>query len=321
VNLKTALCFALVAAAVEGVSSCSSRTATAPEPVQSPQPEVSNAAPPQKPKAPAFPVERFSTAAEALSTLLDRTNPTVLGIGELHQQNDTVSVRSALRRFTEDLLPVVADRTADLIVETWVSTGQCGETEKKLAEEVSTVTQRPAATEDETVTLIKAAVAHNIQPRVLEMSCDNYKRIYEADGGTDYLLLLETVGDQLRTQAEKARADRKNVAGAKPMTVLYSGAIHNDAVPEEMWKSVTYGPALAKAAGSNRYLELDVIVPEFAATSKVLKDAPWMETVRTAASPTGASLVRLADRSYLLIFPAGVSNESPNPEAAASSAR
>jgi hypothetical protein len=256
---------------------------------------------------PSFLVTRFPTAADAFRHLIKTTDPRVIGVGEIHQKDETSGIRSALVRFTDELLPVAADRTSDLVVETWVSTGSCGETEKKMTKEVAKVTERPAETENETVRLLKAAVKQNIAPHVLKMTCDDYRRIYEAEGGTDYFLLLETVGDHLGKEAQAALDARKKQGNdAKPMTLIYGGALHNDASPSEMWKTVTYGPSLVSTVGASRYLEIDLIVPEFAEKSKVLEQEAWMPTVRKAASKTDVALIQLGERSFLLVLPFGV---------------
>jgi hypothetical protein len=154
---------------------------------------------PKAPKVspPSFPVTRFSTAKEAFLYVVNKTNPTIIGVGELHQREKTVLVRSAIVHFTEDLLPAIAGSTADLVVETWVSTGDCGETETQTTQEVGEVTERPAETENETVRLLRTAFQKNIQSHLLEMSCEDYHRIYDAEGGVDYMLLLQIVGERL----------------------------------------------------------------------------------------------------------------------------
>ena len=260
---------------------------------------------------PKFPTFYYNTPAEAFSALLKKNHPSAVGIGELHQTEETTDISSALVRFTEDLLPVAAAQTADLVVETWVSTGACGRVEKQLTKEVDQVTKRPDETENETLRLIKKAVALNIKPHVLEMTCEDYRRIYEADGGTDYLTLLELVGAHLGQKATAARAAReKDKASAKPMTIVYGGALHNDAVPAEMWKRVTFGPSLAATVGPKKYLEIDLVVPEFAAATKVLQNEPWMPTVLSESSTDRTVVIALNDRSYILVLPKSVHSAS-----------
>jgi len=70
-------------------------------------------------------VERFSTALAAFEQIL-RVPARVLAFGEYHQTHSTVDIRSALARFTDEILPALAGSATDLVVETWVSTGACG---------------------------------------------------------------------------------------------------------------------------------------------------------------------------------------------------
>src|SRR5215468_3268688 len=58
-----------------------------------------------------------------LATALAKTIPDgtrVIGFGELHGRTDRAQVRSAISRFTTDGLSAIADKTSDLIIETWI---------------------------------------------------------------------------------------------------------------------------------------------------------------------------------------------------------
>ena len=125
--------------------------------------------------------------------MLERTRPEIIGFGEFHQQSGTGNVLSSLTRFTEALLPLMAAELSDLVVETWVSTGSCGKAEKAVTREVNEVTDRPEATEDETIALIKRAAGLGIRPHVLKLTCKDYETL-RGDAGVDYLKLLELVG-------------------------------------------------------------------------------------------------------------------------------
>jgi hypothetical protein len=70
-----------------------------------------------------------------------------------------------------------------------------------------------------------------------------------------------------------------------------------------MWKSVTYGPSMVAAVGAENYLEIDLIVPEFAEASTTVQNEPWMETVRASAATDSVALIQLGERSYILLFP------------------
>ena len=53
----------------------------------------------------------------------------VIAFGELHQTRATAKVRSAIARFTDEILPIVAPHASHLIVETWIARGTCGAVE------------------------------------------------------------------------------------------------------------------------------------------------------------------------------------------------
>ena len=90
-------------------------------------------------------------------------------------------MRSALDRFTDEILPVLAPHAAHLIVETWMTTGACGESEKQVTEDVARTTERPAETENEIVKLLRRAKELGVAPHVLAVGCDEYRAL--AGGG------------------------------------------------------------------------------------------------------------------------------------------
>src|SRR5690349_9219294 len=81
----------------------------------------------------------------------------VIAFGELHQTHATAKVRSAIARFTDEILPVVAPHASHLIVETWITRGTCGAAEAQVTKEVARTTERPAETESEIMKLLRRA--------------------------------------------------------------------------------------------------------------------------------------------------------------------
>jgi hypothetical protein len=276
-EFKKQLMFSMLASvAFLASTACGDKgSGASPEPVQGPEISLKPQAKPEPPKKapkPRLDVRLFASADKALEYVLHKSRPLVVGFGEFHQHTGTVDTLSALKRFTDTMLPVMAARTSDLVVETWVSTGNCGQNEKRVTKDVSEVSKRPEATETETVKLIKKAEALGVQPHVLELQCNDYAKVL-VDGGVDYLAMLELVGKRLGEKAKKALVYRdaqkaekpkedKKETGAPKMVALYGGAVHNDAEPEETWKTVTFGKEL-KQFSSERYVEIDLYVPEF----------------------------------------------------------
>ena len=99
----------------------------------------------------------------------------VIAFGELHQTRATAKVRSAISRFTDEILPVVAPHASHLIVETWITRGTCGEAEARVTEEVARTTERPVETESEIMKLLRRAKELGVAPHVLDIGCDEYK--------------------------------------------------------------------------------------------------------------------------------------------------
>jgi len=98
-------------------------------------------------------------------------SPRVVAFGEYHQQKKTARIPSALSHFTREILPAPARRpvATDLVAESWITTGSCGEVERKAVAQVDKATQRPASTENEVVTLLRRAKASGIEPRILQV--------------------------------------------------------------------------------------------------------------------------------------------------------
>jgi hypothetical protein len=252
---------------------------------------------------------QFDTPAAALREVLRRTTPRVVGVGEYHQKTRTVNVRSAVRRFAEQMLPAIGAETSDLIIETWVTEGRCGDDEKRVVKNVEKTTERPAATEDEVLTLLKRAKQLGVQPHILKVNCADYKLLLDG-GKVDYDKLLSMITRHLRRTATQILAARAKpsghdagLAGSRRMVVLYGGALHNDLYPVEGLEGYSYAEALQKQSG-DRYVELDLYVPELIEGDKTLSAEPWYPLLRLA-SPTRVLLIERGEGSFILVLQRG----------------
>ncbi len=266
-------------------------------------------------EAEGFAYAAVPSAKHALAAVIRATAPRVIGFGEFHQTEETASTRSALERFSGDLLPLLGEGLSDLVVETWIPTG-CGETEEKVVEDVAEVTERPEATENETVRLLKAADALGVTSHILTVACDDYQSVFLEDGTVDYFRMLKLVGKLLGQKAAQVlvyrlREGEQSGEGYAKTIAVYGGAVHNDTAPSETWRPVSFGVALAPAvenATGGRYLAVDLYVPEFIEKSDILKQEPWFETFLNTASKEHALLIRLAPDSYIIVFRRGVNS-------------
>jgi len=238
----------------------------------------------------------YASLAEALRAVL-AGQPRVLAVGELHQTKATARVPSALARFTREMLAPLREAGAtDLVVETWITTGACGEVEEKAVAQVEKTTERPARTENEVLTLLKQAKQAGILPRILQVACQDYRAMM---GGSqiDFDRVLRLTRDQLEAQIRAALAR----PGSR-MVVSYGGALHNDLQPTQELGPYSFGPAVSSLVGG-RYVELDLYVPEYVDQNAALRKEPWWGAYRGAYRRGQVTLVRRGDSSYALIFP------------------
>jgi hypothetical protein len=237
----------------------------------------------------------FPTPGDAFGYVLQE-KPRVLALGESHAQKGSEAIASCTKRFTEQLLPLLAGRASDLVVELWVADGQCGKVETQVAQQQKPVTQNQAAgNQNEFVTLGTRAKELGIRPLPLRPSCEEYERIAKAGPGD--------VSEMLMMIARHTEADVRRLLGQGPsgadakMIVAYGGAMHNDLYPSEERKAWSFGPELS-AATSGKYVELDLVVPELIGESDT-----WYPHFDKNAHPTETTLFRPRPGSYVLIFP------------------
>jgi hypothetical protein len=258
---------------------------------------------PRPPAAESPVVMAAPTAGEAIARVLEAPAPIVLGVGELHQTNATAGTLSSLARFTRDLWPLLASRTSDLIVETWVTDGACGRAERATIEKVERTTLRPAATESEIVTLLKRAKASGARPHILTVGCDEYRLL--SPGGDarplDFQRMLALIQRKLAAQITEVLWSRP-ARDADKLLVVYGGALHNDLHPDPLLASFSYGVP-AYGATLARYRELDLYVPEYLERTPAMQKEAWFPLWRSAGQAGRMVLIRRSPASFVLVFP------------------
>jgi hypothetical protein len=300
----------LLGAALILLVGCGDERAAGPPAAAAPAPSAAPA-PASAPRA-ELPHRLFPTAAAALEHVLERTRPRIVGFGEFHQQEATRSIRSTLERFSRDLLPGIAPRTSDLVVEAWVSSGECGDDEREVVAEVEQVSRRPAATENENLSLLKAARSLGVEPHILRMSCADYRRVVGGEAGLDYFALLELVGQRLERKGLAVHASR-SAESREGLIALFGGAVHNDLEPAEDFAAFSFGPGIDRAI-DGRYVEVDLLVPEFVAASDDARGEQWYALFDRLVAPDRAVLIERGPRSFVIGFPTGVTTaERPAP--------
>jgi hypothetical protein len=253
-------------------------------------------------------VEEFADPWSALKGLIGKRQ--VIAFGEFHEITGKSTARSALSRFHAEILGSLVAHASDLVVETWVTTGKCGDEEKQVVAQVEQTTQRPATTEDEIVTVLKQAKAAGVTPHVLEIDCKEYQSLTDTETGkVDYVRLLTLVTAGLQKQVLRALATPlRDVAKA---VVVYGGALHNDVFPRKELAAFSFAKELAKRT-RDRYLEIDLYVPEYIEHDEDLTKQTWYPRYLKARKPGKVTRVRRSDSSYILVFPAS-SSATPSP--------
>ncbi|MBN2719239.1 MAG: hypothetical protein JXX14_25540 [Deltaproteobacteria bacterium] len=288
-----------------------------PVPIPAPSPNESAATPPppgeQKADAKQKPDETatqeqfieyryYPTAKDALLDIVTASKPKVIGFGEYHAQTGN-SVQSALSHFTNELLPAISSVTSDIVVEAMVTEGNCFELEQQVTTEVKEDTQRPDETVDEVSILFEQARAKGVIPHPITMTCEDHQSIYGEE--VDYEKLLKLIGNKLleeTTRILNARASeyREN---SRPLIAVYSGAIHNDAHPQKEWRRYAFGQRLQKQLPQNKYVEVDLIVPELVRDISFIQDAQWFPLLKDKVSSKKHLLIRRSATNFILVFP------------------
>ncbi len=263
---------------------------------------------PRPPAAAPLVVSSPATLADALAGVLApgaQGTPLVLGVGELHQTADTAGIASSLSRFTRQLWPLLAARVSDVIVETWVTDGVCGKVEAATVGEVARTTERPAATENEIVTLLTHAKASGARPHILNVSCAEYallspSRSSGARQPLNFERMLALIERKLEAQVTDVLASRPPADAAK-LVVVYGGALHNDLHPDPLLAPFSYGVrAFHTTAG--RYRELDLYVPAYLERNPAMIGEPWFPLWQRAVAPGRPVLIRRSPDSFIVVF-------------------
>jgi hypothetical protein len=241
----------------------------------------------------------FETAEDAFRWVLS-LDPTVLAVGEAHAQKGSEEIASSTKRFTESFLPLLSGKASDVVVELWAPDPKCKKEVAIVASAQKPVTSVQAATnQNEYVTLGTKAKEKGMTPWLLRPTCDDFTMLADAGTGGDIGAMLGLVKrlteEKLVTLHEKSPAK---------IVVAYGGAMHNDITPDEAMKDYSFGPDMVKAHGK-RYVELDLIVPEYVKDTSTWQKLPWHAPFKERPGPRDkAALYRAGERSFALIFPA-----------------
>jgi hypothetical protein len=231
--------------------------------------------------------------------------PLVLGVGEAHAPKGA-TVPSAARRFTDDLLPALAGRASDLLVELMMPPGGCVDAVAEVRRDQEPVTSRHAETDaDEYVAMGARARAVSIIPDMLRPTCADMGAIQHA--GPDVIDVSLTTIARLSGAQAAGLADRDARSGLDrgKIVVLYGGALHNDLSPPPEFARWSYAPEL-DAHVQGRFAAIDLVVPEFIGLDETWARLPWWpyyeQNYKSGRLGRKATLFRTGPRSFTLIF-------------------
>ncbi len=292
-------------------TSPASGSSPAPAPAPDPRSPLAKGTPcasarPASPDAgPPLRCARFATPEDALRAVVDATDPLVLAVGEAHAQRGTEGISSATKRFTTTLLPLVAPRASDIVVELWAPDPSCKQEVKAVASAQKPVTTAQAASNvNEYEALGMRAKALGTQPWLLRPTCADFKAITDAgDDAVAVMLGLVRSLTAARVRTLLGRSAASDAGATRRTVVAYGGMMHNDLAPPPSTRAYSFGPELV-AATDGRYAELDLVVPEYVKATSTWQALPWYATHEVyGADPSRTTLYAVGERSFVLVFP------------------
>jgi hypothetical protein len=241
------------------------------------------------------PLEAFAVATTG--------DPLVIAIGEAHAPKGATAP-SAAQRFTQDLLPTLAGRASDLLVELMMPPGGCADAAAEVRKKQEPVTSQHAATDQsEYVQMGDRARALGIVPDLLRPSCADMDAVRDAgDGAIE--ASLDLIASLSGTQAARLVArDAQSDADRGKAVVVYGGMLHNDLSPPPERARWSYATRLDGLVGG-RIVSLDLVVPEFITDDATWNELPWVADYDRARLGGKTTLFRAGERSFVLVFPA-----------------
>lgn len=268
-----------------------------------PPPPVSGVAPVTSPGCgPACAVH--ADAAAALRAALVGARPRVVAFGESHALAGAAPAEPAVRRFLRELLPVLAPSSSALVVEVMLPNPACQARSADVRERQRVVTDRQApSNQNDYVALASRARELGLEVVPLRPGCQALERIAKA--GADAPLVSLEVIRELAAHELVQRVAEGTARGDSRMVLFYGGALHNDVAPLPGREAWVFGPELTAATGG-RYLEVDLVVPEWITPSPAWTAQPFYAHYDAARHPGGqVALLTPSPGSRTLVFARG----------------
>ncbi len=245
---------------------------------------------------------QYASAREAFLDVLG-SDPLVLAVGEAHAPKGA-TVASSAKRFTEDLLPVLANRASDLLVELMMPPSGCAKAAAEVREAQRPVTSRQAEhDQDEYVAMGEKARGLGIVPDMLRPSCADMDTVRSAGEGA-VGASLELIARLTRSQALRMiDRDARSDADRGKTVVLYGGMLHNDLSPRPEAAAWSYAPELS-AHVNGKFVSIDLIVPEFIGEGQPWRSLAWWPHYDRARLGSKTTMFRTGERSFVVVLQA-----------------
>lgn len=258
-------------------------------------------------RPPEPPFERYPDLSHAVLALLDAARPRVVGFGEYHQTRGGPRVAPSLVRFRDQILPAIAPRASDLVLETWVEPKGCSKKTAHVTHEVVERIDRPPESQNQILDLLASARQLGLEGHLLTMSCDDMAAL-RSGADVDYEKLLGAITEGLYDAAARA------LEGAKGdgLVVVYGGSMHNDVFPYAGLEAYSYAERISQKSGG-RFLEIDLFVPELIAGSKLFAGEPWFRVAAREAREDSVLVFHRGPKSALIIGRRGAASGAPRP--------
>jgi hypothetical protein len=189
------------------------------------------------------------------ATLVDK--PLVVAVGEAHGKKGLEWVDTSAKRFTFEILPTIAGKTSDLLLELMAPANGCEQAKKETNKQLGKIAKNQAAeAPNEYVVLGKGAEQLGIKVNQLHPSCKQLQEI--ATAKSPPLTVLQTITALISNDASRvaeAKTDDK-------MLVIFGGAFHTEPEPPEERAEFSFAAPVGKAA-KGRYVSVHLFVREY----------------------------------------------------------
>ena len=244
---------------------------------------------------------QFDSPREAMLAAL-AGDARVVAIGEAHAPKGATAT-SAAKRFTEELLPLLAGHASDLLVELMMPPKGCADAAAEVRQKQAPATSQQAPTnQNEYLTMGDRARALGVVPDMLRPSCADMDGVRDA-GDSAIEASLEMIARLSTVQAEKLLdRDARSEADRGKAVVVYGGMLHNDLDPPPERAKWSYATVLDAKTGG-KLVAIDLVVPEFIVDDATWRGLPWFSRYDRARLGGKTTLFRVAEKSFVLVFP------------------